>query len=162
MSEPIYLIVSGVYSDWHVEGYCTSKELADQYVANANAKKIWTEPCYSLCVKCVDDMVTEKHVYRKFDFEAYRKGDEWEIYSFLWDEQYVLGRESNSVCDERDTNGKIRLTVYVPRNEEEEYPESTEAEENRATKIAQDMLYKYLYENDVDEATNYGKAGKED
>lgn len=152
MGNPIYLIVSGEYSDWIVVGYCKSYNRAKRYVANANSKKVYGgDDCYILRVENVDDMRRASGVYRDLTYCAVNKGGSWGLSIWDWCAKYVLGDSGCTVSDKRASEGKIFVNVRVLRDGRWKYPDNELAEEERADKIAQDRLYQYLYEHDVEE-----------
>lgn len=162
MGNKIYLVVSGTYSDWRIDGYCTSKEKADLYVENANAQKLrYDEPYYTMAVDCIDDIAGVTRAYREISFDARQVNNAWSLVSFD-DAVYVFGYKKPTVKDKRsEKKPHITITVRVPRMDVQdfqyaEYPytEAEEAEEAKAEKIAQDTLYQYLAEHDVEGMTN--------
>lgn len=134
--EKVYLIMVGEYSARHCVGFCTTEEEAIRYCALKNTHIIshWYGDEYEYEEqKCLDG-VMHGHVSIGYSFKI--------IYMFGkngWVRDYtsygVLSVEHKPIVFEKDGMTKLCVSVWVK-----------EDDEKKARKIAEDELYRYVYE----------------
>lgn len=140
MSKVIYAVVSGRYSDYTVDGYCTTRELAEKYCALQNKGKYDYYRVEEL--ECFDDVGSQVEkiwfVYC-FSFERLKSG--WRVTPISGDyystdhchrEPDILDRRFTrqyTGCDSND----VQVKVWVDKQDGE-----------KARKIAIDAFYMWL------------------
>lgn len=142
--EEIYAIFSGKYSDWNVEGFVYTREEAEKICVHHNehaAKKpYYGDEWYAIPVSrfSVIPKVELRYVQTVlFDkmanghWEMRKEKDRYDVYSLV-----EFKNHAKAKIDYYHLNNKIIMA---------EVPQSTPYRE-KAEKIAQDMLVKFLYD----------------
>ena len=130
----IYAIACGEYSDYSIEGYCTTRELAEKVVALRN-KSI----DYDYRVEefdCLDDIGAQiEHIYFRYQFRFVPVTKGWSV--SLFQENTTCIKEKPTVAGKLHAWQRgINVTVVIDTHDSE-----------RAKKIAIDTFYQWRAEN---------------
>lgn len=131
----IYVIIEGEYSDWEIKCCTDSEEKAIQICAQHNEGLPYEDWHYAGPYELGEPKedkpvaVTHKILFRK-------NHNSWE---FGWHEIEccVDGTMSGTTVDLKNSRAEVSFS-------------SNDTNKNRAEKIAQDALYKYLYEHEIE------------
>ena len=134
--DKVYLIMIGEYSDRRRVGFCTTEEEAMQYCAvhnRPNAGELYAEYYDYEEHECLDGKVGHVcHVGYSFLVTFKHDGNSWPVQCVI--ENCISTEHKPRIST---TRGSSDIAVYVWLSE---------VNEEKAKKIAQDTLYKYLYE----------------
>ena len=134
--DKVYLIMIGEYSDRHCVGFCTTEEEALQYCAahnRPNAVGRYGDYYEYEAQKCLDGKV--RHVCNvgvTFEITFVHKGNSWQVRHVI-EEGISIEHQPRVITIPRFND--IAVDVWL-----------SEANKEKAKKIAEDTLYKYLYE----------------
>lgn len=130
----IYAIACGQYSDKYIEGYCTTRELAEKVVALRN--KSINDDYRVEELDCLDDIGAQiEHIYFRYRFRFVPVTNGWSVGIYKENTTYV--KEKPTVAGKLHAWQRgINVTVVIDTHDSE-----------RAKKIAIDTFYQWRAEN---------------
>lgn len=135
--DKIYVIVDGVYSDWSILGYTNNEEEAKQICANyslSHKEGEYYYDVYYLEVNGIKFLGQKREVLSRYEVNFYKNAKGW---TKNWTSEYVNYYKKENKVIESNNGEQMSVFVYIEPNNKE-----------KAEKIAEDFLYKYLAEKE--------------
>lgn len=137
----VFVIIDGIYSDWKLKGYVDSEDEAQQICAQHNDKNDGNSEWYYQEVSRINAPTKRERLNYIYEFKyTHRKGSGWVLFAHEL-EYYVEGSKQN-VPKLKAIEAPFGVLVKVPL---------VDADYDRAERIAQDTLYRYLYNKQMRE-----------
>jgi hypothetical protein len=146
MNNNVFIIISGWYSDWKIEGYALTEEDAMQICAQHNAQDGMSGDWYYEEVESMNTPPKKERIRFVHKFTFWRRKNGWEIRDGFYDVDYYAENDRTALRDLKIKEIRFSGTslrefrIYVP---------TFENNKERAQKVAQDAFYQYLYEHNI-------------
>ena len=148
----VYLITRGEYSDYHVVGYCTSKNIAEKICAKLNRselQRVYGIPYMVESCRCMDEKPKAESVAYEYEFHARKdiSGKVEMTYPYsaegvLVDEWLPVRVEHDALIDPATEIGYLVSDTYTIR------VRVKQKNRDKALKIAEDALAQYRAEEE--------------
>ena len=128
----VYAVMIGEYSDWHLVGYCETKEQANAYCNeyNATQKRAWENDMYVIPLANLEN---EKFEGKQICYSVDTR--DWSFWREHWYDDAVVPLNSVLVNDGLYTEPTIQIWIYP-------------ADVKRIKKIAQDRYAQWKAEKE--------------